>query len=75
MGLGFDTALGMLDFAGNAREATLARARQRPEVSRTTVGGTETGLIGAEAREYFDATRLDVTGELEVADGRFSTRS
>ena len=72
MGLGFDTALGMLDFAGTPREATLGRARQRPEVMRATPGGTETGLIGAEAREYFDATRLDVTGELEVADGRFS---
>ena len=72
MGLGFDTALGMLDFAATSREATLDRARQRPEVRRATTGGTETGLIGAEARDYFDATRLDVTGELEVADGRFS---
>ena len=32
MGLGFDIALGMLDFEGTPREATLGRARQRPEV-------------------------------------------
>jgi mannose-6-phosphate isomerase len=72
MGLGFETALGMLDFSATSREATLGRARQQPELRRTSQGGTETGLIGAEARDYFDATRLDVTGELEVADGRFS---
>jgi mannose-6-phosphate isomerase len=72
MGLGFEVALGMLDFMAASREVTLARARQRPEVRRTSAGGTETGLIGAEGREFFDATRLDVAGELEVADGRFS---
>jgi mannose-6-phosphate isomerase len=72
MGLGFDEALGMLDFAATSREATLARARQRPEVRRTSSGGTETGLLGPDARDFFDASRLDVSGELEVSDGRFS---
>jgi mannose-6-phosphate isomerase len=72
MGLGFETALGMLDFTGRSREATLERARQRPATLRTVSGGTETGLMGEEARDFFDATRLDVTGELEVADGRFA---
>jgi mannose-6-phosphate isomerase len=72
MGLGFETALGMLDFGAASRDVTLSRARQLPEVRRTTSGGTETGLLGAEARDFFDAARLDVTGELEVDDGRFS---
>jgi mannose-6-phosphate isomerase len=72
MGLGFETAVGMIDFRATSREGTLARARQTPVVQRSEVGGTETGLLGDEARDFFDATRLDVTGELAVDDGRFS---
>jgi mannose-6-phosphate isomerase len=72
MGLGFEVALDMLDFRGASREATLARATQRPETLRVEAGGTETCLVGAETLEFFEARRLDVTGELDVPDGRFA---
>jgi mannose-6-phosphate isomerase len=72
MGLGFDLALDMLDYRTASREATLQRALQQPEVLRSEAGGTETRLVGAETLEYFDARRLDVTGELEVVGERFA---
>lgn len=72
MGLGFEVALDMLDYRTDPRDATLARALQRPEVVRAEAGGTDTRLVGAETLAFFEARRLDVTGAIEVADGRFA---
>ena len=72
MGLGFDLALDMLDYRTDPRETTLARALQRPEVVRTGPGGTETRLMGSETLEYFEARRIDVVGEMDVAEERFA---
>jgi mannose-6-phosphate isomerase len=72
MGLGFETALTMLDYEAQDREATLARARQQPTELRRSGNNRETRLVNADVLDFFDATRLDVTEELDVADGRFS---
>jgi mannose-6-phosphate isomerase len=72
MGLGFDVALGMLDFTTRERAAAVARARQVPTELRRSGASRETRLFGPDAAEFFDATRLDVEDSIEVDDGRFS---
>jgi mannose-6-phosphate isomerase len=72
MGLGFPTALTMLDFDARDRDATLTRARQQPTELRRSGQSRETRLVGDDVLEFFDATRLTVVDDLEVDDGRFS---
>jgi mannose-6-phosphate isomerase len=72
MGLGFDTALTMLDYDAQTHEATLARARQQPTELRRSGQDRETRLVHPDVLEFFDLTRLDVVDELEVDDGRFT---
>jgi mannose-6-phosphate isomerase len=72
MGLGFPTALTMLDYHARDRETTLARARQQPTELRRSGRNRETRLVGDDVLEFFEATRLDVVDELDVDDGRFS---
>jgi mannose-6-phosphate isomerase len=72
MGLGWELALDMIDYATADAEATIARARQRPTVVREHGDSRETRLFQADVLDCFDARRLDVGDELEVADGRFS---
>jgi len=72
MGLGWEVALDMIDYEGRDREATLGRARQLPTVVREGHGSREVRLFGPDVLEFFDATRLEVSGELEVEAGRFS---
>ncbi len=72
MGLGWDLALDMMDYTGRARDATFDRARQRPTVLRKSHGSREVRLFQPDVLEFFDATRLEVSGELEVDAGRFS---
>ena len=72
MGLGWDEALDMIDYRGSSREATFARARQVERSIREQHGSSETRLVNADVLDFFDATRLDVTDELPVDDGRFS---
>jgi mannose-6-phosphate isomerase len=75
MGLGWDRALEMLDFDATVDGAiALGQARQRETVLRSLDGGAsrETRLFNPDARDFFDAHRLDVAGELAVDDGRFA---
>lgn len=71
MGLGFEEALGMLDFRGTDRQATLARARQEPVETRRSGQSRELRLVGPDLDGYFGAARFEVHDEIEVADGRF----
>jgi mannose-6-phosphate isomerase len=71
MGLGWELALDMIDYRGTDREATLGRARQVPSELRKENGGREVRLFAPEILDFFDATRLEVAGEMDVADGRF----
>jgi mannose-6-phosphate isomerase len=72
MGLGFDEALGMLDFRATDQAATLARARQVPTATRRSGASRELRLVGPDVHPFFDAYRLEVEDELEVDDGRFA---
>jgi mannose-6-phosphate isomerase len=71
MELEWDLALDMIDYT-TMDEATFARARQSSRVLRTSRGSREVGLINEDIRMFFDATALEVSDEIEVADGRFS---
>jgi mannose-6-phosphate isomerase len=72
MGLGWDLALDMIDYTAHDPGATFGRARQRPTLLRRSGASTETRLFKPDVLTYFDATRLDVVDEIDVADGRFS---
>ena len=72
MGLGWELALDMIDYAAAGAEQTFARARQRPRVMRTSHGSREVRLFHDDVLPYFDATALEVPDEIEVGDGRFS---
>jgi mannose-6-phosphate isomerase len=72
MGLGWDLALDMIDYAGRGKAETLARARQEPRVLRTSHGSREVRLFQDDVLEFFDATALEVADDIEIDDGRFS---
>jgi mannose-6-phosphate isomerase len=72
MGLGWDLALDMIDYAGAGAAATFARARQQPRVLRTSHASREVRLLNDDVLRFFDATALEVADEIEVSDGRFS---
>ena len=72
MGLGWDVALDMINYTGRDRDATLGRARQAPTVLGEGHGSREVRLFRPDVLEFFDATRLEVSDELEVEAGRFS---
>jgi len=71
MGLGWDLALDMIDYTGTGAQAAFARARQRPRMLRRSGGSAEVRLLHDDVLPFFDATALEVTDEIEVADGRF----
>ncbi len=71
MGLGWDLALDMIDYRATTREAALKRARQEPSIVRQHGENREVRLLNADILDVFDATRLEVADELEVADSRF----
>jgi len=72
MGLGWDLALDMIDYTGATAGRTFARARQQPDVLRTSHGSREVRLFSGDLLQFFDATALEVPDEIEVSDGRFS---
>ena len=72
MGLGWDVALDMIDYAGQERGPTLSRAQQSPRVMRSSHGSREVRLFQDDVLEFFDATALEVTDNIDVDDGRFS---
>jgi mannose-6-phosphate isomerase len=72
MGLGWDVALDMIDYGGADAEKTFTHARQEPRVLRTSHGSREVRLFHDDMLGFFDATALEVAGEIDVADGRFS---
>jgi mannose-6-phosphate isomerase len=71
MGLGWDLALDMIEYAGTDRESSFARARQGETVLRSSGDDREVRLFNADVLDFFDATRLEVATELAVDDGRF----
>jgi mannose-6-phosphate isomerase len=71
MGLGWDLALDMIDYTGADARQALTRAGQQPRLLRTSHGSREVRLFNDDVLPYFDATALEVAGEIEVADGRF----
>jgi mannose-6-phosphate isomerase len=72
MDLGWDVALDMIDYTGRDAAATFAGARQQPRVLRASHGSREVRLMNEDVLQFFDATALEVSDEIEVADGRFS---
>jgi mannose-6-phosphate isomerase class I len=62
----------MIDYTSTDAGPALARARQRPRVLRTSHGSREVRLFDDDVLPFFDAAALEVAGEIEVADGRFS---
>jgi mannose-6-phosphate isomerase len=72
MGLGWDMALDMINYTAADAEQTFGRARQEPQVLRTSHGSREVRLFSGDVLQFFDATALDVPDEIDVADGRFS---
>lgn len=72
MGLGWDTALGMINYTATDAETAFAAARQEPRVLRTSRGSREVALFQDDVLQFFEATALEVPDEIEVADGRFS---
>jgi mannose-6-phosphate isomerase len=71
MGLGWETALDMIDYTGASRQATFVRARQQPTVLRESHESREIRLFQPDVLDFFDATRLEVGDEMAVEDGRF----
>ena len=71
MGLGWETALDMIDYSTAEAEPTFAKARQKPSVLRTAGASREVRLVNEDVREFFDATALEVQDEIDLADGRF----
>lgn len=71
MGLGWDLALDMIDYADADAAATFARARQQPRVLRVCGASREIRLLHDDALPFFDATALEVADEIDVSDGRF----
>ena len=71
MGLGWELALDMIDYSGSGAAATLARARQEPHVLRTSHGSREVRLFQDDVLQFFDATALEVSDEIDTDDGRF----
>ena len=71
MGLGWDLALDMIDYEGQERAKTLARARQEPRLVRTSHESREIRLFHDDVLEFFDATLLEVPDDIEIDDGRF----
>jgi mannose-6-phosphate isomerase len=71
MGLGWDEALDMIDYEPATRDQALGRARQSGTVPRRHRSSQEVGLFDAEARAFFDASRLDIADELPIEDERF----
>ena len=72
MGLGWDLALDIVDYTVAGRVPALARARQQPRVLRTSHDSREVRLFSGDVLPYFNAAALEVPGEIEVSDGRFS---
>ena len=74
MGLGWDLALDMIDYACLGRGSqTFCRARQPPRVLRASRGSVaKVRLFHDDVLPFFDATVLEVQDEIEVSDGRFS---
>jgi mannose-6-phosphate isomerase len=72
MGLGWDLALDMINYAGTDAEQTFGRARQEPRVLRTSQGSREVRLFQDDVLQFFDATALEVADEIDVDDSRFS---
>jgi mannose-6-phosphate isomerase len=72
MELGWELALDMIDYTGRDAAATFADARQRPETLRTSRESSEVRLMNEDVLEFFDARALEVSDDIEVADGRFS---
>lgn len=71
MGLDWDTALEAFELEPGRPPGTPQEALQPTTRLRNSAGGAELRLVGAAADEFFDITRLEVTGQLPVVDGRF----
>jgi mannose-6-phosphate isomerase len=72
MGLGWDTALDLIDYTPVEQETAIASARQQPSVLRKRGDNRETRLVNEDVLDFFDVTRLEVADEIAIEDGRFS---
>jgi mannose-6-phosphate isomerase len=72
MGLGWDLALDMIDYTGTDADQAFGRARQQPRELRASHGSREVRLFQDDVCQFFDATALEVTEEIDTDDGRFS---
>ena len=72
MGLGWDLALDMIDYTAMEADKTFGRARQQPRELRVSHGSREVRLFQDDVRQFFDATALEVSDEIDTDDERFS---
>jgi mannose-6-phosphate isomerase len=71
LALDWDTALEAFELEPGSGPASPTEALQPTIPLRRSAGGAELRLVGPAADEFFDLTRLEVSGQLDVADGRF----
>lgn len=71
MGLGWSTALDMIDFTTSSEADVFARARQHPTVVRSDAGSAEHNLFASWVDPYFGARRVQVDEQHTVEDNRF----
>jgi mannose-6-phosphate isomerase len=71
MGLDWDTAIDAFELESDRTPRTPQEALQPTTRLRSSADGVETRLVGPAADQFFDITRLEVTGQLPVVDGRF----
>jgi len=72
MGLGWDTALSLIDYKPTDQKTAVASARQQPIVLRKRGENRETRLVNTDVLDFFDVILLEVADEIAVEDGRFS---
>jgi mannose-6-phosphate isomerase len=72
MGLGWDTALDIIDYEPTDQTTAVANARQQPSVLRRRGDNCETRLVNPDVLDFFDVILLEVADEIAVEDGRFS---
>jgi mannose-6-phosphate isomerase len=72
MGLGWDKALGLIDYTPVKKKAAIESARQKPSILCERGDNRETRLVNTDVLDFFDVTLLEVADEIPIEDGRFS---
>jgi len=71
MGLGWDTALDILDYTGRTVQETTAHAKLQPQEVLRLSGGTVQQVISYRDTPFFASRRIQVQGELKLTNQHF----